>query len=169
MSGIKKNKRYFKLYCLILQLWGEQIKVSKPKTIVVMRNPKDQMVSQFHFVRMQYPSINLTWDQWFENFKADRILYGGWADHVTGWWRAFHGCDHVIFLKYEDMKNNIRETIEKLAAFLEKELTEDQVGYDNNIIFKKYSPCFFLPPESNFPYLSIDFIRTTLSLPLPTN
>ena len=89
------------------------------------------MVSYFHFLRMAHPEC-FTWNEWFDNFRLDKMLYGGWINHVGGWWMEYGKSSHVTFLTYENMKKDIRATIQTLASFLEKSLSPQQVCTSHN-------------------------------------
>ncbi|ELV13018.1 Sulfotransferase family cytosolic 1B member 1 [Tupaia chinensis] len=52
------------------------------------------------------------------------VSYGSWFNHVKNWWEKKE--EHpILFLYYEDMKENPKEEIKKIMKFLEKNLNED--------------------------------------------
>ncbi|RWS18131.1 Amine sulfotransferase-like protein, partial [Leptotrombidium deliense] len=97
------------------------------KYITVVRNPKDVCVSFYHFTKEMIRIHNVpdgTFDQYFEEFIAGRIAYGDCIDHMLTWYK--HKDDeNVLFLVYEDMKNNHRATVMKIAKFL----SSDEIDY----------------------------------------
>ncbi|NXX43406.1 ST1B1 Sulfotransferase, partial [Tricholaema leucomelas] len=94
------------------------------KMIYVGRNAKDVAVSFYHFDLMnnfqQHPG---TWDQYLEKFMAGRVAYGSWYDHVKDYWERRK--DHpILYLFYEDLKEDPRREIAKVAQFLGLQLPE---------------------------------------------
>ncbi|KAM6120468.1 sulfotransferase 1B1-like [Pterocles gutturalis] len=94
------------------------------KMIYVGRNAKDVVVSFYHFDLMNnFEPHPGTWDQYLEKFMAGKVAYGSWYDHVKDYWERRK--DHpILYLFYEDLKENPRREITKVAQFLGKELSE---------------------------------------------
>ncbi|NWS20043.1 ST1B1 Sulfotransferase, partial [Pachyramphus minor] len=94
------------------------------KMIYVGRNAKDVAVSFYYFDLMNklqpHPG---TWAQYLEEFMAGRVAYGSWYNHVKGYWERRK--DHpILYLFYEDLKEDLRREIAKVAQFLGQELSE---------------------------------------------
>ena len=91
------------------------------KYIYVARNPKDVCVSMLAFANKLLPSIPLTWEENLSNFllkgKATSCYFGGWFNHVLGWWK--HKDEpNILFLKYEDMKKEPNKCVQAIAEFI---------------------------------------------------
>ncbi|KAM4631662.1 sulfotransferase 1B1-like isoform 2-T2 [Discoglossus pictus] len=97
----------------------------KCKIIYVARNPKDVVVSYYHFDQMNnlHPEPG-SWDQYLEKFKQGEAGYGPWGPHVREFWDLRHQ-KNVLYLFYEDMLEDPKREIRKLAMFLGKNLSED--------------------------------------------
>ncbi|XP_045703650.1 sulfotransferase 1B1 [Phyllostomus hastatus] len=95
------------------------------KMIYMARNAKDVAVSYYHFDLMNnlHPPP-VTWEKYLENFMAGNVAYGSWFNHVKSWWKKTE--EHpILFLHYEDMKENPKQEIKKIATFLEKNLNDE--------------------------------------------
>ncbi|KAI4895984.1 hypothetical protein NFI96_025269 [Prochilodus magdalenae] len=97
------------------------------KVIYVARNPKDSVVSYFHFDRM-----NLTqpepgpWPEYLEKFMKGQVGWGSWYDHVKGYWKEKEN-KNILYLFFEDMKENPAQEVVRIAEFLGRHLSESLV------------------------------------------
>ena len=92
----------------------------------MMRNPKDTFVSKYHFYNTR-PGINIpTFNDFFELVRHDKIVFGDFFDHVIPWWTN-RERDGTLCVRYEDMKRDHEGGVRRIAEYLGKELTDDQV------------------------------------------
>nr|XP_056719796.1 sulfotransferase 1C2-like [Euleptes europaea] len=112
-------KTHLSVQLLPPSFWEQNCKV-----IYVARNAKDNAVSYFHFHRMNQgmPEPG-NWDQFLEDFLVGKVMWGSWFDHVRGWWEA-KDRHPILYLHYEDMKEDPAREIQKVAQFLGIEVTE---------------------------------------------
>ncbi|XP_019628514.1 PREDICTED: sulfotransferase family cytosolic 1B member 1-like [Branchiostoma belcheri] len=101
----------------------------KVKAIVLMRNPKDTVVSSHHFNRKMQASLGAPsdvtpWDKYLQCFLDGKVMYGDFYDHALGWWQM-RDDPHFLFLKYEDMKKDLSSVVMKIKEFLD--ITLDDV------------------------------------------
>ncbi|XP_067093827.1 amine sulfotransferase-like isoform X1 [Osmerus mordax] len=104
------------------------LRQKRGKVIYVARNPKDVLVSYYHFHKyatmLQTPK-NFT--EFFENFMEGNVYGNCWFEHIQTWYS--HRAEmNFLFLKYEDMVQDLRSVVRQMCVFLEQDLTEEQVG-----------------------------------------
>ncbi|CAE8592221.1 unnamed protein product [Polarella glacialis] len=102
--------------------------VREGKVIYLMRNPKDTVVSWYHFQRMnKLYAFQGTFDEFFELFLAHQVPYGSYWENVLSWW-AVRQQPNVLFLTYEDLHQDLHGEVGKVANFLGRSLTPEQVN-----------------------------------------
>jgi hypothetical protein len=94
------------------------------KYLYIARNPKDVAVSYYYFERGSDWSgrYDGPWEHWLELFLNGRVQRGDWFDHALSWW-AHRDAPNVLFLKYEDLLLDFETELERLASFLDCELS----------------------------------------------
>ncbi|XP_047429860.1 amine sulfotransferase-like isoform X2 [Mugil cephalus] len=110
-------------------LLPKDVKAKKIKVVYVMRNPKDVLVSLYHFTQswIQLESVK-TFGDIFWDFLEDNAPGGSWFDHVLHFHREKDQMD-IHFIKYEDMLMDLRGEVVKLCAFLGKDLTDEAIDH----------------------------------------
>nr|CAB3266697.1 sulfotransferase family cytosolic 1B member 1 [Phallusia mammillata] len=117
----------------------KKLKESKAKLIYVYRNPKDQLVSWFHFIQkiphlVNHPlghMINQGFNNFFEHALKGDLPIGtkpgeGYANHLFSFYE--HKNDgNVLLLCFEDLKKDFRGQVEQVAKFLDIEITNDRI------------------------------------------
>ncbi|XP_071797657.1 amine sulfotransferase-like [Asterias amurensis] len=106
------------------QLLPPQVWEKKAKIIYVIRNPKDMIVSFFKFGKMLSPRKNIDLDITFEKCMDGTIPYGKWWEHYLYFWQR-RNEDHVLFIRFEDMKKDLRGTVKRISEFLEKSFSDE--------------------------------------------
>ncbi|CAB3396762.1 unnamed protein product [Caenorhabditis bovis] len=89
------------------------------KYIYCVRNPKDCLTSYFHHNRnfKIYNWANGTWDVFVDLFASGQLAFGDYFDHLLSW-IAHIDNERVLFLKYEDMIDDLEGTIYKIGQFI---------------------------------------------------
>ncbi|KAJ1703016.1 hypothetical protein LUZ63_002795 [Rhynchospora breviuscula] len=91
------------------------------KVVYLCRNPKDAFVSLRHYLdKMKPVGCEMTpFDQAFDLFCQGVFPFGPFWDQMLEYWReSIKSPEKVLFLKYEDLKEDLAENIKKLAEFL---------------------------------------------------
>ena len=99
---------------------------SSARFVYVARNPKDVAVSTYHHDRSKH-GYEGSWEEHFNLFIEGKVMFGSYFNHVLPWWEAARQKDNILFVKYEDMKQDMKGVIAKLADFL-------QIDTDNELI-----------------------------------
>nr|XP_016851651.1 PREDICTED: sulfotransferase 1C2 [Anolis carolinensis] len=116
-------KTHLPVQLLPLSFWEQNCKV-----IYMARNGKDIAISYFHFHLMNHGMPETTsWNQFLEDFLVGKIAWGSWFDHVRNWWEA-KNHHLILYLFYEDMKENPAREIQKIAQFLGVQLSESDLN-----------------------------------------
>ena len=90
------------------------------KIVVGFRNPKDTLVSNYHFYRMnsQFGNFTGSWDDFFDLYRQGRLVYGCPMDMMLDWWKQ-RDNKNVLIVKYEDFaKMGSLHVIKNIATFL---------------------------------------------------
>ncbi|KAG5249836.1 cytosolic sulfotransferase [Salix suchowensis] len=120
--------RIFSSHCSFANL-PDSITNSKCKVVYICRNPLDQVVSLFQQVnkikRQSTPLLSL--DECSEKICRGVHVLGPFWDNVLGYWKAsLERPDKVLFLKYEDLKEDVVFYLKKIAGFLGIPFTEKE-------------------------------------------
>ncbi|XP_065065263.1 sulfotransferase 1E1-like [Rhopilema esculentum] len=102
--------------------------LEKSRVVICFRNPKDTLVSFFHHQKL-FHSLDFSGDfaTFFDLFMDNLLLYTPYFEYtIEAWKRRNH--QNVCLLFYEELKADLAGNIRKVAKFLGKEITEEQVG-----------------------------------------
>ncbi|XP_007010477.2 PREDICTED: cytosolic sulfotransferase 5 [Theobroma cacao] len=127
ISGMK-SPRLFHTH-LPYSALPDSIKNSKCKIVYIARNPKDTLVSMWHFFnKLRTPEQGpYPFDKAFECFCKGFSHFGPFLDHVLQYWNeSLKAPDKVLFLKYEDLKRDPKGHVKKLALFLGRPFTHEK-------------------------------------------
>ncbi|XP_048139512.1 cytosolic sulfotransferase 15-like [Rhodamnia argentea] len=104
----------------------ESVRQSDCPIIYICRNPLDIVVSSWHFHR-QVARSEWSLEEHFETFCRGEIMFGPFWDHITGYWKeSLERPRKVLFLKYEDLKEDIVGQLKKVAEFVGLPFTEEE-------------------------------------------
>ncbi|KAL7240724.1 hypothetical protein ACSBR2_006386 [Camellia fascicularis] len=117
----------------------ESVTCSASKLVYLCRNPMDTFVSLHHFTnKIRPPSFgpNILEDE-FDMFCKGVCLCGPFWDHVLGYWKeSLEKPQKVLFLKYEEMKEEPTIHLKRLAEFMgfPFSLKEETLGVVDKIL-----------------------------------
>ncbi|KAL9245128.1 hypothetical protein vseg_018814 [Gypsophila vaccaria] len=104
----------------------ESIKSSRCRILNITRNPLDTIVSLWYFVigmlklKQGKEEYNPPcFEEFFEDFYDGRFVYGPFFEHVIGYWKqSLERPEKVLFLTYEDLKDDTKAQLKNLAKFV---------------------------------------------------
>ncbi|XP_003215876.1 sulfotransferase 6B1 [Anolis carolinensis] len=99
---------------------------NKAKILVLIRNPKDTLVSFFHFNNKMSIFPTKTWDDFFTDFMNGKVSWGSYFDFVKEW-DKYIDDENVTSLCYEELKENPNLEVKRIATFLGFPLTEKEI------------------------------------------
>ncbi|CAH1776493.1 unnamed protein product [Owenia fusiformis] len=114
----------------------EDVRKAKCKVIIVLRNPKSVLAS-FH--KLNQSSAN---DMFYEKKPDAELLlkyqltddianfpFGPWIDAVEKWWVNRESLGNkILFIRFEDMKQDMPKVIKDVAEFLGKDIPDETIG-----------------------------------------
>ncbi|KAF5269610.1 hypothetical protein FQR65_LT05949 [Abscondita terminalis] len=120
------GKRFIRTH-LPFSLLPPNLLTSGCKVIYVARNPKDTMVSFYHFCKLcVFQGYAGDLEQFANLFMEDRVIFLPYWSHLEEAWKL-RGSKNFFFMTYEEMNKDIRQSIKKVSKFLGKNVTEKQL------------------------------------------
>ncbi len=118
--------------------------------IVVIRDPKDVLVSGYHFADSILVGVSefVAPETWARLFIAGRSPFGSWPAHTASFW-AWRGRENVLLLHFEDMKADLEGAVRRVAAFMEVPLSGaqlEEVVHKSSFGYMKAINHKFAPP-----------------------
>uniref|UniRef100_A0A673BMD8 Sulfotransferase n=1 Tax=Sphaeramia orbicularis TaxID=375764 RepID=A0A673BMD8_9TELE len=100
---------------------------NKTKMLVIFRNPKDTLVSYYHFCNNNpvLPSMK-SWESFFTDFLSGDVPWGSYFDHALAWEKKMDDPS-VMVVTYEELKQNLSQGVRQISKFFGFSLTEAQV------------------------------------------
>ncbi|XP_031282386.1 cytosolic sulfotransferase 7-like [Pistacia vera] len=108
---------------------SESAQKSDCKIVYITRDPKDAFVSFWHFMNTNVPPSlgKLPIDAAFESFCKGVYPFGPLQDHALGYFQESQmRPEKILFLKYEELKEDPKGQLKKLASFLGKPFVNEE-------------------------------------------
>ncbi|XP_078400578.1 sulfotransferase family 5A, member 1 isoform X1 [Cetorhinus maximus] len=106
---------------------SKSLKQSNTKVIYVARNPMDIIVSFYHFHKMaNFLPDPGTFGEFLEKFLLGKVHFGSWFEHIKDW-LSHREEFNFFFITYEELKKDLRHSVEKLCNFLERSLLPETI------------------------------------------
>ncbi|KAG9440386.1 hypothetical protein H6P81_020551 [Aristolochia fimbriata] len=120
------SPRIFQTHLSYTQL-SERVKESGCRVIYIARNPKDTLVSFWHYWNSNPRRPSISFEELFEAFCKGTVVHGDYYDHVLGYWKERN--NNVFFITYEELTKDPVKHVRRLAEFLGcADLTKEEVG-----------------------------------------
>ncbi|CAL4997395.1 unnamed protein product [Urochloa decumbens] len=100
------------------------------RVVYLCRDPKDVLVSLYHYIDKIRPEGSGTMTPFaeaFDLFCDGVVAFGPMWDNMAGYWKeSVARPEEVMFLRYEDLKEDTVGTVRRLAAFLGCPFTDEE-------------------------------------------
>ncbi|XP_068657096.1 cytosolic sulfotransferase 8-like [Aristolochia californica] len=117
------SPRIFQTHLSYTQL-SVSVKQSGCRIIYIARNPKDTLVSFWHYWNTNPRRPNVSLGELFDAFCKGTVVHGDFHDHVLDYWKE---RDKVFFITYEELTEDPFKHVKRLAEFLGYSLTSEEV------------------------------------------
>ncbi|KAK2578161.1 hypothetical protein KPH14_001357 [Odynerus spinipes] len=98
------------------------------KVVYVARNPKDMVVSWYNFYKdMKELSFQGSFEDFCEYFMKDLCIYSPYWKHLKDAWAERHR-PNLLYIFYEELKNDMPGTIKRVAEFFGKSYSDEQIA-----------------------------------------
>lgn len=94
--------------------------------VYVTRHPVSCFASCVDFIEANAGAMAPRVEVVEEWFCSEEMWWGPWPDHVEGWWRRARDAENVLFVHFEEMKEDLAGVARRLTSFLSMDPLEDE-------------------------------------------
>nr|GMD80373.1 cytosolic sulfotransferase 12-like [Ipomoea batatas] len=125
-NGFRVLSTHLPLVLLPKSVWE-----SNCKLICVCRNQKDTVVSFWHFINKVRAELHgleaIPFPEAFDRYCRGASTFGPFWDHLLGYWKeSLENPTNVLFLKYEEIKEEPDVQLRRIAEFLNCPFSEEE-------------------------------------------
>ncbi|KAK3255402.1 hypothetical protein CYMTET_35413 [Cymbomonas tetramitiformis] len=142
------GRRIFNTHLRWEQLPGNQ----DTRYIYVVRDGKDAVHSFYQHLSHQVGGFEGSFDDFFQEWMLGKIPYGRWVDHIKSF-EAATADSRVLFVRYEDMKDDLGHEVARIAAHLQIPLTTQEL----EDILPNFSMSSMKARKSQFQPISVEW------------
>lgn len=137
-------------------LMPKDLRFRRAKIIYVSRNPKDVLMSFYHFYKLfTRLHITLQWETFLDLFMSGRVIGGSWFDHLRGWYT--HKEDYnILFMTYEEMKKDLKSAVMKICNFVDIKLDDQEL---DTVVEKSSFRTMKQDPLANYQFIQKDILN----------
>lgn len=101
---------------------------SEAKYMLAIRDPKDVVVSGYHFAKPMFDVMGVTHDgtSWLRAFLLNLTPFGSWSEHTASYW-TWRTRPNVLLFTFREMKQDLPTACKKIAHFMGVDLTPAQL------------------------------------------
>jgi hypothetical protein len=102
-----------------------------PKVIYIVRDPRDVAVSTYHYkIKRRVIGDDYPMDRFVERFVLGEFTaaMGSWGQNVISWLATRQSRQNFLLLRYEDMVEDTKRELRKIAGFLGIESGDERLS-----------------------------------------
>jgi hypothetical protein len=101
-----------------------------PRVIYIVRDPRDVVVSQYHYHRkIREIADDMPIEAFVRQFLVGKTWpCGSWVQHVVTWLGTSEGDPRFLLVRYEDMVEDTSRELRKIIAFTGLKTSEKQIA-----------------------------------------
>ncbi len=101
-----------------------------PRVVYIVRDPRDVVVSQYHYHRkIRKIEDDSPMEKFVTRFLAGETCpHGSWGQNVSTWLTTSEGTPRFLLLRYEDLVADTARELAKVVAFLDLSAGPEQIA-----------------------------------------